>query len=161
MIRGIGPAYAKKLLRAFGEKVFDIIEATRVTPLSLFSRAREAGAERLGESGPSSGSAADFFLRLLAAAPEHGGRLRQHPDLNSTDMEPKHLSSRHNFVMRYVAYPHSYPHYFPRFYSQNGNRSGREFFAGFIAQQPFLNAATRSPPEKTFGFDSLALGTAS
>ena len=28
MIRGIRPAYAKKLLRAFGEKVFDIIEAT-------------------------------------------------------------------------------------------------------------------------------------
>ena len=27
MIRGIGPAYAKKLLRAFGEKVFDLIEA--------------------------------------------------------------------------------------------------------------------------------------
>ena len=25
---GVGPAYAKKLLRAFGEKVFDIIEAT-------------------------------------------------------------------------------------------------------------------------------------
>src|ERR1700722_8283172 len=28
MIRGIGPSYAKKLLRAFGDKVFDIIEAT-------------------------------------------------------------------------------------------------------------------------------------
>jgi exodeoxyribonuclease V alpha subunit len=28
MIRGVGPVYAKKLLRAFGEKVFDIIEAT-------------------------------------------------------------------------------------------------------------------------------------
>jgi exodeoxyribonuclease V alpha subunit len=27
MIRGIGPFYAKKLVRAFGEKVFDIIEA--------------------------------------------------------------------------------------------------------------------------------------
>jgi exodeoxyribonuclease V alpha subunit len=27
MIRGIGPAYAKRLLRAFGEKVFDVIEA--------------------------------------------------------------------------------------------------------------------------------------
>src|ERR1700744_2263141 len=27
MIRGIGPIYAKKLVRAFGEKVFDIIEA--------------------------------------------------------------------------------------------------------------------------------------
>jgi exodeoxyribonuclease V alpha subunit len=28
MIQGIGPAYAKKLLRAFGDKVFDVIEAT-------------------------------------------------------------------------------------------------------------------------------------
>jgi exodeoxyribonuclease V alpha subunit len=27
MIRGIGPVYAKKLLRAFGEKMFDVIEA--------------------------------------------------------------------------------------------------------------------------------------
>jgi exodeoxyribonuclease V alpha subunit len=27
MIRGIGPVYAKKLLGAFGEKVFDVIEA--------------------------------------------------------------------------------------------------------------------------------------
>jgi len=28
MIRGVGPVYAKRLVRAFGEKVFDIIEAT-------------------------------------------------------------------------------------------------------------------------------------
>jgi exodeoxyribonuclease V alpha subunit len=28
MIRGVGPAYAKKLVRSFGEKVFDIIEST-------------------------------------------------------------------------------------------------------------------------------------
>jgi exodeoxyribonuclease V alpha subunit len=28
MIRGIGPVYAKNLVRAFGEKVFDAIEAT-------------------------------------------------------------------------------------------------------------------------------------
>ncbi len=27
MIRGIGPVYAKKMVKAFGEKVFDIIEA--------------------------------------------------------------------------------------------------------------------------------------
>jgi exodeoxyribonuclease V alpha subunit len=27
MIRGIGPVYAKKLVRAFGERVFDVIEA--------------------------------------------------------------------------------------------------------------------------------------
>src|SRR5262245_66104641 len=26
MIRGVGPIYAKKLVRAFGEKVFDVIE---------------------------------------------------------------------------------------------------------------------------------------
>src|SRR5499433_1237305 len=28
MIRGVGPVYAKKLVRAFGERVFDIIETT-------------------------------------------------------------------------------------------------------------------------------------
>src|SRR5262245_42015029 len=28
MIRGVGPVYAKKLVRAFGEMVFDVIEAT-------------------------------------------------------------------------------------------------------------------------------------
>src|SRR5262245_39233484 len=28
MIRGVGPVYAKKLVRAFGEKVFDIIESS-------------------------------------------------------------------------------------------------------------------------------------
>ena len=27
MIRGIGPVYAKKIVRAFGDKVFDVIEA--------------------------------------------------------------------------------------------------------------------------------------
>ena len=35
MIRGIGPAYAKKLVRAFGEKVFDVIEATPSTTATL------------------------------------------------------------------------------------------------------------------------------
>ena len=28
MIRGVGPVYAKKLVRAFGDKVFGVIEAT-------------------------------------------------------------------------------------------------------------------------------------
>jgi exodeoxyribonuclease V alpha subunit len=27
MIRGIGPVYARKMVKAFGEKVFDVIEA--------------------------------------------------------------------------------------------------------------------------------------
>jgi exodeoxyribonuclease V alpha subunit len=35
MIRGVGPIYAKKLVRAFGEKVFDIIETA---PLRLLAR---------------------------------------------------------------------------------------------------------------------------
>jgi ATP-dependent exoDNAse (exonuclease V) alpha subunit len=43
MIRGVGPAYAKKLLRAFGEKVFDIIEATP-------DRLREGRRHRAGTS---------------------------------------------------------------------------------------------------------------
>src|SRR5438309_2063749 len=29
MIRGVGPVYAKKLVRAFGEKVFDVIEVAQ------------------------------------------------------------------------------------------------------------------------------------
>ena len=33
MIRGIGPVYARKLVRAFGEKVFDVIEAEPATCL--------------------------------------------------------------------------------------------------------------------------------
>ena len=57
MIRGIGPAYAKKLVRAFGEKVFDTIEAEP-------DRLREvAGSARCGPSalptpGPSKRSCA-------------------------------------------------------------------------------------------------------
>ena len=45
MIRGIGPAYAKKLLRALGENVFDIIEATP-------GRLRELRRHRSGTSQP-------------------------------------------------------------------------------------------------------------
>jgi exodeoxyribonuclease V alpha subunit len=30
MIRGVGPVYAKKLVGAFGDKVFDIIETSRI-----------------------------------------------------------------------------------------------------------------------------------
>src|SRR5258708_6804045 len=42
MIRGIGPVYAKKMVKAFGEKVFDVIEAladpTRRAVLGRLSR---------------------------------------------------------------------------------------------------------------------------
>src|ERR1700722_1055667 len=42
MIRGIGPAYAKRLLRAFGEKVFDVIEmqADRLREVDGIGRVR-------------------------------------------------------------------------------------------------------------------------
>jgi exodeoxyribonuclease V alpha subunit len=43
MIRGIGPAYARKLLRAFGEKVFDIIEATPDRRDAPSTRQRQTG----------------------------------------------------------------------------------------------------------------------
>jgi hypothetical protein len=37
MIRGVGPVYAKKLVPASGEKVFDIIEATPDPEAETFS----------------------------------------------------------------------------------------------------------------------------
>src|SRR3989440_5994103 len=44
MIRGVGPVYAKKLVRAFGEKVFDVIEATpdRLREVNGIGRVRAA-----------------------------------------------------------------------------------------------------------------------
>ena len=41
MIRGVGPVYARKLVRAFGDKVFDVIEATP-DRLRLISNCRRA-----------------------------------------------------------------------------------------------------------------------
>ena len=53
MIRGIGPVYAKKMVRAFGDKVFDIIEAEperlrEVTGIGVFraKRITDAWAEQ-------------------------------------------------------------------------------------------------------------------
>ena len=44
MVKGIGPHFAKKLVRAFGEAVFDVIEATpdRLTELEGFGAKRKA-----------------------------------------------------------------------------------------------------------------------
>ena len=58
MIRGIGPVYAKKLVRAFGEKVFDIIETTP-------DRLREV--EGIGPVRAASISANKRSARLLAS----------------------------------------------------------------------------------------------
>ena len=50
MIRGIGPVYAKKLVRAFGEAVFDLIEQE---PGSACARSPASA-----RSGPSASSPA-------------------------------------------------------------------------------------------------------
>jgi exodeoxyribonuclease V alpha subunit len=67
MIRGIGPVYAKKMVQAFGEKVFDIIEAEperlrEVTGIGAFraKRITDAWAEQK-------------IIRLLASL--HGARI--------------------------------------------------------------------------------------
>ena len=51
MIRGIGPVYAKKMVKAFGEKVFDVIEAEpdrlrEVTGIGTVRAKRDAWAEQ-------------------------------------------------------------------------------------------------------------------
>ncbi len=45
MIRGVGPVYAKKLLHAFGENVFDVIESApdRLREVNGIGRVRAAG----------------------------------------------------------------------------------------------------------------------
>src|SRR5262249_27839638 len=59
MIRGVGPVYAKKLVRVFGEKVFDIIETTP-------DRLREVVTEATGFE-------AKTIHRLLEVDPKSGG----------------------------------------------------------------------------------------
>jgi exodeoxyribonuclease V alpha subunit len=41
MIRGIGPVYAKKMVKAFGEKVFDVIEAEPDRSASILYSSRD------------------------------------------------------------------------------------------------------------------------
>ena len=52
MIRGIGPVYAKKMVKAFGEKVFDVIEAEPDRSASILSRDRRI----FGVPGESNGA---------------------------------------------------------------------------------------------------------
>jgi hypothetical protein len=55
MIRGIGSVYAKKLLRAFSEKVFDVIEAEpdRRSSLLLLDARRNLMVQRALQCSPS------------------------------------------------------------------------------------------------------------
>jgi hypothetical protein len=93
MIRGIGPVYARKMVRGFGEKVFEIIEATRIgcarwtafrfyalavcgKTLNLAMLALGAGVGSLSDSaGAESGKAAPSGLVVSAPALQSGTSL--------------------------------------------------------------------------------------
>ena len=53
MIRGIGPVYARKLVRAFGEKVFDVIEAEPERLREVTGIGRRCGRSGSPMPGPS------------------------------------------------------------------------------------------------------------
>jgi len=67
MIRGIGPVYAKKMVKAFGEKVFDVIEAEpdRLREVTGIGPMR---AKRLPAPGPSRRSCGRSWSSCTAMA---------------------------------------------------------------------------------------------
>jgi exodeoxyribonuclease V alpha subunit len=73
MIRGIGPIYAKKLVRAFGEVVFDVIEQepNRLREVTGIGPKR---AERIVWGGPSRRSSARSCCSCTATASVPRGR---------------------------------------------------------------------------------------
>ena len=71
MIRGIGPVYARKMVKAFGEKVFDVIEAEpdRLREVTGIGMVR---AKRITTPGPnrrSSGRSWSFFTATGSEPP--------------------------------------------------------------------------------------------
>ena len=67
MIRGIGPAYARKMVKAFGDKVFDVIEAEpdRLREVTGIGPMR---AKRITGAGPSRRSCARSWSSCTAMA---------------------------------------------------------------------------------------------
>jgi NAD-dependent DNA ligase len=98
MIRGVGPVYAKKLVRAFGEKVFDVIEATPdrlrevdgigpVRAASILAAWAEQKAVReimVDETGKN-------LLRLILRRAFHGRRDRR--DIKAPFWSPKRVAT--------------------------------------------------------------------
>ena len=66
MIRGIGPVYAKKMVKAFGEKVFDIIEAEpdRLREVTGIGAVRASASRTRGLSRRSSGRSWSSFTAM-------------------------------------------------------------------------------------------------
>jgi hypothetical protein len=68
MIRGIGPAYAKKMVKAFGEKVFD---SSRPSQASDRPKAVPLAPPRLFGSGPCLPTARGARIPILLEGPRH------------------------------------------------------------------------------------------
>jgi exodeoxyribonuclease V alpha subunit len=73
MIRGIGPVYAKKMVKAFGDKVFDIIEAEpdRLREVTGIGAVR---AKRITTPGPSRRSSGKSWFSCTATGSALPGR---------------------------------------------------------------------------------------
>ena len=71
MIRGIGPVYAKKMVKAFGEKVFDVIEAEphRLREVTGIGAVQANGSRTPGPSRRSSGRSWSFFTAMGSEPP--------------------------------------------------------------------------------------------
>ena len=74
MIRGIGPVYARKLVRAFGEKVFDVIEAEPERLREVTGIGRKCGRSGSPTPGPSRRSSARSWCSFTATAWARRGR---------------------------------------------------------------------------------------
>ena len=62
MIRGIGPVYAKKMVKAFGEKVFDVIEGRARSASRGDGRRRSSSETDHGRLGRAEGRPGDHSL---------------------------------------------------------------------------------------------------
>ena len=71
MIRGIGPVYAKKMVKAFGEKVFDVIEAEpdRLREVTGIGAVRPNGSRTHGPSRRLSGRSWSSFTATESEPP--------------------------------------------------------------------------------------------
>jgi hypothetical protein len=89
MIRGIGPVYAKKMVKAFGNKVFDVIEAEPSPARSGRHRpdARQTHHRRLGRVTPDR-AARDNRSGAASICPEPLRPTRQMRSPAATASEP-------------------------------------------------------------------------
>ena len=99
MVRGIGPVYAKKMVKAFGEKVFDIIEAEpgRLREVTGIGPVR---AKRITAAWAEQKIVREIMVFLHSRRGRHGARRSHLQDLRrrrrpGDDREPLSARPRH------------------------------------------------------------------